>query len=307
MKKIFFILACLAYTLSSCLPNEADTDKFIRLNQSLEYAIDGMREDSENALILIKKEVERSGNYPEGLSSIKRAEELKQSTAKIFGEIQAIKRELFEHDETKNPAQHTSVEKILIGTNKNGRGYALKNSLDAHIQYLNKEFVADKSLSFNREFEGLAKEDKYKRDFVQANFGQASLIASIALLTQIQTDIIRYEQEVLKKLSPAFCGREIKFDRILPMVSAESNIVEVGKDYKAQLFIIATTNKAGVRMTYNGQAIKVNDNGVGKVSFTATGKGKQVWVGTITANIRGKDSTFTIQKEYEVIEPIERK
>jgi|GEM_PF-2940343 len=53
------------------------------------------REASYAALIALKKKIVMEGNSPEGLTSIKHGEELKLNTAKVFAEIEKIKKELF--------------------------------------------------------------------------------------------------------------------------------------------------------------------------------------------------------------------
>lgn len=311
------LTAMLALQVSSSI-----MDKFIFLNESLEHSLTGAREASENALASLKKKVEKEGNSPEGLKSIKRAEDLKKKTALVYDEIENLKKMLTkevgggldEHTKSvKNPKEETGVEVIMIGNHgaKNGKGYSLEKSLNGYTRYLNEEF---KDLNFPKPFEDLAKGNKNlplyahdaiqrDKDFAQANFGQTPVVAALAILTQKQAEVIRYEQEVLKKLGAGDLSRDIKFDKIIAMASAESNIVAAGQDYEAKLFISATSSKSDARMNYDGNAIKVKD-GVGEVKFPASGKGKRKWKGSITINTRGKDTTFVIDKEYEVVEPV---
>jgi len=60
-------------------------------------------------------------------------------------------------------------------------------------------------------------------------------------------------------------------------------------------------------MTYNGSSIKVSLDGIGEVKFTANTVGKSSWTGIVTIKNRGRDTTFVIRKEYEVIEPLIQK
>ncbi len=326
MVKILMLILCI------CLPtflysqqvNVADVEKFIFLNQSLEYAIVGMRYATENALEQLKKKVEKEGNSPEGLSSINKAEDLQRETDKIFNEIGKIKKALAYEVRSgidphtgaiRNSQEVKAVANFMVGKDKNGKGYDLKKALDEYVNYLNITFVRDKSLGFNVLFESIAKDNKdialyqdnlieKEKDFPTAQFGEASVVAAIAILTQRQLEIIRYQQEVLKKLGASDLSREVKFDRIIVGASAQSDIVVAGQDYRAQMFITATSSKLGARMTYNGSPIRVDENGVGEVEFTAMGRGAQVWQGTVTVGSRGRDTTFTIRKEYEVVQPV---
>ena len=315
------LTAMLALQVSSSI-----MDKFIFLNQSLEHSMTGAQQASENALEQLKKKVEKEGNSPEGLRSIKRAEELKRETDKVFKEIEKLKREIQNHPRAgagidphtgtvKNAKEETGVEVIMIGTNRNGKGYQLEKDLNQYVEYLNKQFVEDKALGFAGPFEGIAKGNKdvimyandplqRGKDFANANFGQTPVVAALAILTQRQSEIVRYEQEVLKKLGAGDLSQALKFDKIIASASADANVVAAGQDYTAQLFITATSTKSGARMAYNGSPITVNSDGEGKVSFVANTVGKSSWTGTVTISQRGKDTTFTVKKEYEVVQPV---
>ena len=321
---IFGCLACQTHS-------DSDTEKFILLNQSLEHAVIGAQYASERMLDELKKRVEDEGNSPEGLNCIKRAKDLKSKTFELFKTIEKLKKELMDNPNAgnginlntgviNNPKNVSSVKKLMIGAGKEGKGYALKKVLDTYVNYLNTQFVADKTLGFNGRFETLAKDNheiklyedntsEKGKDFATANFGQASIVAAIAILMQRQAEIIRYEQEVLKKFGSAdgnYSYSRIRFDKVTPFISADAYTVEAGQPYKAQLFIMSTPSKSGARMTFNGQPIRVNADGIGEVGFIATGKGKQTWTGTVTIRQKGKDTTFVLKKEYEVIDSLKR-
>jgi gliding motility-associated protein GldM len=311
------LTAMLALQVSSSI-----MDKFIFLNQSLEHSLLGAKDASEQALAALKKKVEKEGSSPEGLQSIKRAEELKKETARIIGELDKIKKLLEDNagggrdpktQAVRDPKEETKVEGIMIGPEgtKNGKGYDLEKKLNGYVDYLAKEF---KDLGLPN-FEKLAKGNKdvpfyandpiqRDKDFAQANFGQTPVVAALAILTQKQSEIIRYEQEVLKKLGAGDLSRDIKFDQITGMASADANIVAAGTEYRAIMFVSATSSKSGARMTYNGNAIRVDEKGVGEVKFTATGTGDQTWTGNITLSVRGKDTVFSFKKEYTVVQPV---
>ena len=329
MLQKIIILASIAFCCLACqTSNDSDTSKFILLSQSLEHSMEGAQRLNERRLTELKKKVEEEGNSPEGLTAVKRAEELKSKTNEALKIIEKLKREIRDHlragagidphtDAVKNTKEVNGVKTIMIGTNKQGKGYQLEKDLNQYVVYLNKQFVEDKTLGFAGRFEGIAKgneevkmyEHNYiqrSKDFANANFGQTRVVAALAILTQRQSEIIRYEQEVLKKLGAGDLRRLGGDGRILAVASADANVVVAGRDYTAQLFITTTHTKSGARMTFNGQPIRVNAGGIGEVGFIATGKGKQTWTGTVTINQRGKDTTFTLKKEYEVIDPIKR-
>jgi gliding motility-associated protein GldM len=310
------LTAMLALQVSSSI-----MDKFIFLNNSLENSVDNSKKASENALVALKKKVEQEGNTAEGQRSVQRAEDLKKKTSIVLSEIDKIKQNLVEkagegkdkNGVLKNPKEETKVEAMMIGPvgSRSGKAYDLENKLNGYVAYLNKEFKdlnmpTFEDLAFGNKNQAIYKEDRIQRDkdFANANFGQTPVVAALAILTQKQAEVIKYEQAVLKELGAGDISKDIKFDKITAMASADANIVAAGTEYRAIMFVSATSSKAGARMTYNGSAIKVNADGVGEVKFTATGRGDQRWKGIITFPVKGKDTTFTFDKEYTVVEPV---
>ncbi|TAE75938.1 MAG: gliding motility protein GldM [Bacteroidetes bacterium] len=309
------LTAMLALQVSSSI-----IDKFIFLNDSLERALGFSRQASENALKKFEEKVKKEGNSADGQRAIKRAHELKQKTSDLISYIDKLKTRLEkeagggrEHGVIKDPKEETKVELIMLGATKNGEGYTLGKKLDAYTTALASEY-ADLGLSKN-DFPSLAmgneKNKIYEHDqiqknkgFAEANFGQTPVVAAMAVLTQKQNEIIRYEQEVLKKLVSGDMSSELKFDKIRAVATADANIVALGSEYKAEMYITASSSKSGASMTYNGSSVRVDPDGVGEVKFTASGKGEQSWKGTITIKQRGKDTTFTFTKKFEVVEPV---
>ena len=309
------LTAMLALQVSSSI-----MDKFIFLNESLEHSKKESVLASEAALEALKKKVKTEGNSPEGLASIKRGEDLKKKTAEVVSDIEKIKDMLIQkvgggidpHTRSiKTPKEETGVETNMIGTNKNGKGYEIEKRLNGYVDYLKTTFKDLglpnlEPLALGNEKVAIYKEDPIQRnkDFANANFGQTPVVAALAILTQKQTEVIRYEQEVLKKLGAGDLSRDVKFDKIIAMASADANIVAAGQDYTAKMFISATSSGAGSRMSSDAGGVKVDGDGVGELKFTASGTGKKTWNGSITIKSRGKDTTFTLKKEYEVVQPV---
>lgn len=101
-----------------------------------------------------------------------------------------------------------------------------------------------------------------------------------------------------------YAQKNYKQDRIVPIASAYSNLVMSGHDYFAQMFMVTALPQTNIRMTCQGKPITVDENGIGEVRFQAKGMGRQTWIGTISANVGGKDTAFRVEKEYDVIQPI---
>ncbi len=310
------LTALLALQVSSTI-----IDKFIFLNRSLEDALVAASDASTNALETLKKKVGKEGS-DEGRTAVKRAEELKKKTAEMITYIDNIKRELIKESggmldgKIKNPSEEEKVAIYLVGSgNKKGKGYELGDRLNKFVDDLYKEYgdlgFDKKSNNFPLLAVGNANNPLYKsdpiqrgKDFPNASFAQTPVVAAQALLTQKQNEIVRYEQEILKKLGAGDLTADLKFDEVKVAATAESNTVAAGTDYIATMFLSASSSKADVRMSANGSALRVKD-GEGEVRIPASGKGEQSWTGTITLKLLGKskDTTFTITKKYNVVLP----
>ncbi len=317
------LMAMLALQVSSTI-----MDKFIFLNSALETSLTTAKKASDNALEALKKDVEKNGSSRDGVARVKRAEKLKEETATILGYIERLKKELGNkagggYDKKtgalKNPKEESKVEELMIGPNKDKKGYDLKKKLDAYVKWLydqHKEF-------FDKPFDPIAEGNENNpiyqydpvqkgKDFAEANFGHTPVVAALAVLTQKQSVILNYEAQVLKKLGAGDLSADLKFDRVEAGVSVEANTVAPGDEYKAKLFIAASATNANPRMTYNGSPVTVTD-GKGEVKFKVSdpgagaykdGRAKGRWKGTITFKNRGKDTTFNIDQEYTIVQPV---
>ncbi|GAB4400993.1 MAG: gliding motility protein GldM [Microscillaceae bacterium] len=312
------LTAMLALQVSSTI-----IDKFIFLNASLEHSLVFARQASEASLGALKKKVEKDPSA-EGTKAVRRAEELKKKTAEMISYIDKIKAELIlksggmdkETGLMKNPKDEEATAQYMVGQggSKSGKGYELETRLDAFVEELYKTYgdlpgVTKKDNFFPDLAEGNENNPLYAKDpiqrgkdFAKASFEQTPVVAALALLTQKQSELVRYEQEILKKLG-AFDTPEIKFDQVKAAATPNANTVASGSDYIAEMFLFATSSKTDLKMTVNGSPIRVKD-GIGEVRIPTGGAGEFTWKGAISFNNKGKDTTFTFEKKYTVVEPV---
>lgn len=319
------LTAMLALQVSSSI-----VDKFVFLNQSLEHSLEGAKKASTNALDALRKKVQSEGNSKDGKIAIQRAEALKKETAGLVGYIDKIKKTLIHKagggidprtGNVKNPKEETKVETYMLGADKGkGKAYELEKKLNAYVTHLYEEFsdLAGIEKPNDMEKEGvfallavgnknnpLYQHDPIQRtkDFAQANFAQTPVVAALAVLTQKQNELIRYEQEIFKRLGIKDVGWLPKFDKIVAMASADARTVASGSDYVAKMFLSASTSHSDVHMAVNGSPIDVR-NGLGEVRIPAQGSGEKEWTGEIKLNIRGRDTVFKFTEKYHVVKPV---
>jgi len=301
--------------------SSAIIEKFILLNNSLELSSGAANKINQETVLKIKAAVDKAGNRAADVAVIKQAEEVRKFTADITNEINTLKQEIItkaggglnEEGGIKNPQEEAKVAELMIATAKKGKAYGLQQTLNAYTEQLNK-------LSPNK-FQRLAMDgredpvvkgnkDQRNKDFAELNFESTPVAAALAVLSQKQTDIRRMEGEVLNYLASKVGAADVKFDRVLAMVSADAKTVVAGTKFKGQMFIAASASGITPRMSLNGSPVKV-ENGIGLIEFTAQGGGynaegivkRELQARITIPTPSGKDTTYTMNQEYFVVKP----
>ncbi|TDB65137.1 type IX secretion system motor protein PorM/GldM [Arundinibacter roseus] len=310
------LTAMLALQVSSAI-----IEKFVLLNNSLELSSGAANKINQETVLKIKAAVEKSGNRAADVAVIKQAEEVRKLSADIVNELNSLKQEIItvagsgltEDGSIKNPQEEEKVAQLMIGGQKNGKAYALKNRLNDFTQKLNgysEQKFQPLALDAKDDPISQKKADQRNKDFAELNFAQTPVAAALAVLSQKQTDIRRMEGEVLNYLAGKVGAADIKFDRILAMISSESRVVAAGTKFKGEMFIAASASGITPRMSLNGSPIRV-ENGKGLIEFIAQGGGynaeglaRRVLQGVISfPTPAGRDTTVRLEQEYFVAKP----
>ena len=129
--------------------------------------------------------------------------------------------------------------------------------------------------------------------------------AGLASVTQLETEVMSYEKAALEILAQQVGAGEVMFDKVFVMAKPEAKYVAAGTNYKADLFLAASSSAVDPEMFRNGSPLPVED-GFGKIEFKATaksfdknGQSKQTYVAEINYN----DSLFREEIEYIVVKP----
>lgn len=312
------LTAMLALQVSSAI-----IEKFILLNNSLELSSGAANKINQETVLKIKAAVDKSGNRASDVAVMKQADEVRKITADMVGELSALKQEIVakagdglkEDGSIKNPQEEEKVAELMIGggSTKNGKAYALKQRLNEFTGQLNKyspEQFQPLALDAKDDPISQKRADQRNKDFAELNFAQTPVAAALAVLSQKQTDIRRMEGEVLNYLAGKVGAADIKFDRILARLSADSKVVVAGTKFKGEMFIAASASGITPRMSLNGSPVRV-ENGVGVIDFTAQGGqyGKDGLVRKVLQGVisfptpSGRDTTVRLEQEYFVAKP----
>jgi gliding motility-associated protein GldM len=312
------LTAMLALQVSSAI-----IEKFLLLNNSLELSSGAANRINQETVLKIKAAVEKSGNRAADVAVMKQADEVRKISSDLYNQLNGLKQEIIsgpgaglnEEGGIKHPQEEAKVAELMIGVQKKGKGYKLQQDLNGFTTRLN-SFMPDagqfKPLALDGKDDPLAKTNKDQRgkDFAELSFESTPVAAALAVLSQKQTDIRRMEGEALNYLASKVGAADIKFDRVLAMVSADAKTVVAGTKFKGQMFIAASASGITPIMSLNGSPVKV-ENGVGQIEFTAQGGGyneegiaRRELTGTIRIpTASGKDTTYNLKQEYFVVKP----
>jgi gliding motility-associated protein GldM len=157
-------------------------------------------------------------------------------------------------------------------------------------------------------------EDHNSKDYLTFNFENTPPVAAYVTVTQVQTEVLSYENKALEELRKQAGAGKISFDNIVPMVRPEATVVAAGAKYKAEMFITASSSAIVPEFYMNGEKLAVVDDpqtGVkmGHVEFNAQGGGYDangMAKKTFTAKIQLADTAYTKVIEYFVAQPVIR-
>lgn len=315
---MYLVLTCmLALQVSSSI-----LDKFIFLNASLEHSMVDAKRISDAAL----KDIEALADSMKTETAKERADlarDLGEKTEAMIARIDEIKQTLIadaggginpETGAINTPKEETKVEVYMVGPegSKSGEGYKLEKELNDHVAYLNREFKSFLGAELLPLAVGNKDKEIYKgdpvqqnKDFSQASFSATPVVAALALLTQKQSELIRYEQEILKKLGATDdLSEAVSFDNIVAVAAVESSVLTPGDKFKADLFLAASASNIKPVVTFNGRPVKIED-GIGKVEMPVSGgSGKVKWKGNISFKNpkTKKQESYDVEGEYTVVE-----
>ncbi|WP_297097072.1 gliding motility protein GldM [uncultured Draconibacterium sp.] len=149
---------------------------------------------------------------------------------------------------------------------------------------------------------GSKAEGNYK-SWESEHFEDKPLIAVMTLLSKIQIDVKNSEASVAKYLYAEIDEGSFKFNRLGARVIANSNVVLMGDEYKAEVFLAAEDTTQQPVILINGKEVDVED---GKATFigNTSQAGKFTWSGLIKYKTPGGIiKSYPFEQEYQVSEP----
>ena len=292
-------------------------ERFIFINHSLERSVSEAKATNEGTVSRINTAVSESGNRAADVQVLTTAKEVRKKTSEILAEMDKIKAELIEKtggEENGVPLGIDNEEVVANLMVNNKKGEEVKKKLNEYAAFLTKATGTQYApLALDASEHPAFKDDpnQKRKNFSELYFAHTPMSASLATLSQMQTEVINYESQALEALARKVGAADLKFDNIIAMVRPESKIVAAGTKYQADMFIAASSSAVTPTMKLNGTSIPV-ENGLGKVEFVAKadsydkdGLAKKTYTAEITIDTPGGgDTTYTNTIEYFVARPV---
>lgn len=294
--------------------DSAVLERFELINGTLEEQVKNNGVRNAHTVQSIAAAVADKGNRESDVAVLNKAKEVRQKTDGIISYMNRLKSEIVDYsggvDEEGRLEGAKDMDKIADYMLRQKRGDSLKVKLNAYTEWLSK--------NTGQEFPSVAlngKEDPYwskfpnqrTKDFSELMFESVPTAGGLASMSQLEGRILDYEEIALSALSQSVGAKDIAFDKIVPMVLPESQLVAAGAKYKAKMFIAASATGVTPTMKMNGSSIPVDSEGFGTVEFTAkaekydaNGQDQRSFSAEITIG----DQTFKEQIQYIVARPV---
>lgn len=308
------LTAMLALQVSSSV-----LDKFILLSISIDKSSSLQLQHNKDAITSLKKIVADMGNRPADVQVLKQISDVHSDTLDLVQYINELKKKLVDLEggvdtTTKLPKGLKSDAQVARLMINNGEGNVLKNKLNkyiAHVSHLtNKNYP---SIAFDAKDHDFFSHDPNQatKDFVALNFDHTPLGTALATLSQFASEVVTAETDSINILGSIIGSSDVKFDTLKLLANTKSYVVAAGSKYEADLILAASSSAVSPDMFIDERPIIV-ENGVGKISFTATpgtynsdGFSKKVFKASIKLKSSGgKESILTEEIEYLVAKPV---
>ena len=168
---------------------------------------------------------------------------------------------------------------IMIGAARDGAGFALRGEMEGFREYL-LSIISEDAITVRGSIEASLNTDDPPPDHAHSgelpltwedyHFAHLPLIAVISLMSKLQGDIRNAESDAVRYLYTQIEAGSFKFNKIDPVVIANSDNVTTGSEYRAQVFLAAfdTTQKP---IVYVGEYDStINDDGIVEYSMRGT-------------------------------------
>ncbi len=261
--------------------SNAVLDKFVFIDKALQQSTEVTVNTNQKIFDGISNAVTEGGSRPRDVAVLDKAKIVRDRTNEIMNELEDVRRGLTEFTggidpETGRLKAEKDYDKLMLymigntAEGTKGRGYELADKLNAYVDEL--KTITDDSVEIERiarpasEMEQFKDDpDQKKKDWVQLNFDHTPTVAAMAIISEFEQEVAQKQGTAMEYLAKKVGADIPKFDKIIAVATAESNVVAAGTKYSAQMFLAASSSTARPAMSVSGApgGVKMNSEGVG--------------------------------------------
>jgi gliding motility-associated protein GldM len=291
------LTALLALNVSSAI-----LQKFAIVNTTLEDLVVEDKDKSEAKLAAIEKS---TSTDPKVLDAIDRAKKVRALTKDMVSYLDGVKVKIKTGSGNKALEGEELVlnlnnpEEVMLNNNKPEVGLEYQKRLKSYVKDLNdimKLRVPFPKLDKKAEDFPEFKNDPHqsKKNFLEFSFEGTPGMAAVAMMSQMQTEVLEYEASALDTLNQITKGVVFEVDQLVAMVQAESNSIVAGNPYEGSLFVAGSASGITPEMFKDGAKLELEDKDVGLASKVKMGHIK------FTASASNYDANGIAESSFKV-------
>jgi gliding motility-associated protein GldM len=322
---------------------------FVTVDESLKISRDNIVDKNKKTYAAFAQAMQ---NDPKKYGDVnQKAQNIKKASDDMYAYLENIKDTLIRKSDGLKPEDKTPdlrdmkqkenwdiTTMLMCGSENDGKGHKgteLKQKIEDYKASVLKNLPADVQQKYKDELNGLLdtrdpdknsteyKED-HKRTWEMSKFYHNPVVAASAILTKFQGDIRNAESHTVDYLLGSLDAKLVKMDRFEAKVIPNSTVVTIGSDYKADVFLSATSSTLApdvfVGATYDPvkneckgcEGTKLPNDSMGMAKYTAhpSSEGEQKWGGVIrvkkpdlTYDYYNFQTSYVSQKPAGVVSP----
>ena len=205
-------------------------------------------------------------------------------------------------DNLQNKEDLNAAEKIMLAPRK-GQGENLFNAINSFRNRI-LHFVSDPRrqaiIASNLNTDVPPGEDNLGKNWQQYMFEQMPSIAACTMLSKLQSDVRKAENEVVHSLLSNIDMKDIRVNELNAYVSAEATTLYPGETFRSHIFMAAVDTTQRPEIYVNGRRIAADGN----YNFTVNTPGQYSFSGYILMpNAAGDIIRRDFTQKYNVIAP----
>ncbi len=260
------LTALLALNVSSAI-----LEKFAIVNTTLEDLVGEDLTKNENKLTGIMGSTSKEAKVE---AAKEKAKKVREVTKTMVTYLDGIKKKISTGSgqkalEGEELVQNTvNPEEVMLDSRKPETGLDYEKKLKGYVKDLNEIMQLRTPFpKLNKKAEDFPefKNDAHQttKNFLEFSFEGTPTMAAVALLSQMQTEVLEYESAALDSLNAIAEGVVYKVDQLIPMVQAESNTLVAGQTYEGNLFVAGAASGVVPEMFKDGRPLQLEDIDVG--------------------------------------------